>query len=599
VLFEHSHTLLSRGIRSLMILNCYILLTVLLQAQNVINEVHFTGNLKFTQDQCLEWSEIRSGNFFDNKVIEHANKKIIQNMRNRGYLYARIDTVSIKRTNSGNSYNLTWFINENFPFQIKTISIKSDSIAADDIFSKMNIKEGDIFSRILLEEDFIYISSYFASIGYPFVNLSVDDIVVKKSDENYYDVDISINAHAGKLTNVYRIILRGNKITKDDVILREIGLEPGALYNQEEIDNIPQILNRLGYFKQVEQPKLILTENKKIALMIEVEEGNTTTFDGVVGYMPDDPSTEKSEGYFTGLLNASMRNLFGTGRKFEIFWEKPDKYSDQFKLYYEEPWIFNLPVNIGAGLERLVRDTTYIERTYFINSSFKLSSTMKATLTFSQKSTVPDSLASRTLRLARNITTSAEVGIEYDTRDYPINPRNGILYTTYYSFGQKLNTGPSYLLSEDKISKNEEIQKVQVGLKYFQPLWQNQVLAFSFNGARIRSNKDRLQLTDHIWFGGARSLRGYRENQFHGSVVSWLNLEYRFLISRNSRLFMFNDWGFFNYSQNNKTKEDIMPGYGVGIRFDTALGIMGVDYGLGRGDSFSNGKIHFGIENSF
>jgi hypothetical protein len=45
--------------------------------------------------------------------------------------------------------------------------------------------------------------------------------------------------------------------------------------------------------------------------------------------------------------------------------------------------------------------------------------------------------------------------------------------------------------------------------------------------------------------------------------------------------------------------KDTLPGYGVGIRFETPLGIMGVDYGFGRGDSFSTGKIHFGIINSF
>ena len=43
----------------------------------------------------------------------------------------------------------------------------------------------------------------------------------------------------------------------------------------------------------------------------------------------------------------------------------------------------------------------------------------------------------------------------------------------------------------------------------------------------------------------------------------------------------------------------MLPGYGLGIRFDTPLGIMGVDYGLGKGDSFSEGKIHFGITSQF
>ena len=128
---------------------------------------------------------------------------------------------------------------------------------------------------------------------------------------------------------------------------------------------------------------------------------------------------------------------------------------------------------------------------------------------------------------------------------------------------------------------------------------QNQVFAFNFNGFHIEGDKDQLQLSDHFWFGGFGSLRGYRENQFHGTTVSWINLEYRFIVGRNSRVFLFSDWGFYQYEEATGIKNDILPGYGVGIRFDTPLGIMGVDYGLGRGDTFSTGKIHFGLINSF
>jgi outer membrane protein insertion porin family len=37
----------------------------------------------------------------------------------------------------------------------------------------------------------------------------------------------------------------------------------------------------------------------------------------------------------------------------------------------------------------------------------------------------------------------------------------------------------------------------------------------------------------------------------------------------------------------------------MGIRFETGLGILEVAYGLGKKDSFSEGKIHFGIINNF
>jgi len=575
-----------------------VLMSLNINAQDIIGSIQFEGNQKFSKDQLIEWTELKPGGFINENQIKSINKKLINKLNEEGYLYAQIDSVSIKLEKEKQSINLNWYIKENLPFHIGRISIKSDSISPEELLSQLDMYEGDIYNQMLIEQEINIINRIYAEKGFPFVELSINDVFIKKSEDNYI-VDISIEVNSGRVAEISKIILMGNKVTKDDVILREIDLKPGDTYRQDEVEKIPQTLNKLGYFKQVKTPQFTITKEKEFALLIDVEEGNTTTFDGVVGYIPDDPSSEKNEGYFTGLINASFRNLFGTGRKFEIFWEKPDQYSDQFKLYYEEPWIFNLPLNVGVGLERLVRDTTYIERSYFTNSSFKITSDLKSIFSFYQKATIPDSSASRDLRLSRNITNTVEFGIEYDTRDYPINPRSGIFYSTKYSYGQKQNTGPSYLIREDDLVENEELQKVQVDLSFFQPIISNQLIYFHIFGSQIKSNENQLQITDHAWFGGAKSLRGYRENQFHGSVISWLNLEYRFLIGRNSRIFVFNDWGFYHYKDKNGKKENILPGYGVGIRFDTALGVMGVDFGLGKNDSFSNGKIHFGIENRF
>ena len=589
-----------------LLLKYSILITILINsffseivnAQTTIGSIEFEGNDKIDDDQLIEWSGLNPEEFVDSKKILSINKVIINNLNNRGYLYAQIDSVTLDPDTANQKTDITWYIKENMPFYIGNITIESDSIEAAEIYSKIEMNSGDIYNQKLIEQEIGFINSLYAEQGFPFVQSKITGLIINK-EEDAFNVDFTINVNSGKAAEISKIILTGNRVTKDEVILREIELKPGEVYQQSKVEEIPYILEKLGFFKKIDEPKFVITEEKEFALLVNVEEGNTTTFDGVVGYIPDDQSNKKNEGYFTGLLNASFRNLFGTGRKFEIFWEKPDKYSDQFKLYYEEPWIFDLPLNAGVGLERLVRDTTYIERSYFVNSSVRLSRDLRAILSLYQKATIPDSSASRDLRLARNITNTIEAGIEYDTRDYPVNPRTGIHYATKYSFGQKQNTGPSYLIQEDELEENEELQKVQVDLSYFLPVISNQVLYFHIFGSQIKSNRDQLQITDHTWFGGARSLRGYRENQFHGSVVSYLNLEYRFLIGRNSRIFLFNDWGFYYYKDRTGKKENILPGYGLGIRFDTALGIMGVDFGLGKDDSFSNGKIHFGIENRF
>jgi outer membrane protein insertion porin family len=493
---------------------------------------------------------------------------------------------------------LTWYINEGKPFYLSGITIKADSLSPSEIENQMVSRAGDIYREDQIELDLTYINRYCADNGFPFATIEISDSEIIPA-ESSYDIDLTIKVNEGERIIIDNIMIRGNTVTQDRVILRELDISRGDYYNQDIIDRIPENLSRLGFFKNINPARLISIDSSTTSLLIEVEEGNTTTFDGVLGYVPPAKDVLAEEGYFTGSIQLGLRNLFGTGRKFEVDWRKPDRLSDEFRVYYEEPWVLGYPINIGLGLERIVRDTTYIDRLYYLNSKLRISSFWKGTFNVTQKSSTPDSSASRDFRLASNTVLSGELGLEFDNRDYPLNPRSGLHYFTTYSYGLKRNEGPAYLIDEDSLSRKEEIQKIQLGFSYYIGLWKNQIFAIHFYGATIRGSENQLQLTDHFWFGGARTLRGYRENQFHGTTVSWANLEYRFLIGREARIFIFNDWGFYNYSDISGKNQDILPGYGLGIRFNTPLGIMAIDFGFGRGDSFSNGKIHFGVVNTF
>ena len=98
-------------------------------------------------------------------------------------------------------------------------------------------------------------------------------------------------------------------------------------------------------------------------------------------------------------------------------------------------------------------------------------------------------------------------------------------------------------------------------------------------------------------------LRGYTEDQFLGSRIFWSNLEYRFLLTQRSFTFLFLDTGYFyrpeDLTRNILKTEGFRIGYGLGINLETGIGVIGVSFALGKGDSFSNGKIHFGIVNEF
>ena len=111
------------------------------------------------------------------------------------------------------------------------------------------------------------------------------------------------------------------------------------------------------------------------------------------------------------------------------------------------------------------------------------------------------------------------------------------------------------------------------------------------------------EVSDLYYLGGTNTLRGYREKQFQGNRLAWSNLEYRYLLTRRSFAFVFFDSGYFlrseDLSRGIQKVSDVKLGYGIGINLETGLGVLGVSFALAKGDSFSDGKIHFGLLNEF
>ena len=109
--------------------------------------------------------------------------------------------------------------------------------------------------------------------------------------------------------------------------------------------------------------------------------------------------------------------------------------------------------------------------------------------------------------------------------------------------------------------------------------------------------------SDLYRLGGTYSLRGYRENQFIANRIFWSNLEYRYLLTKRTFAYLFFDTGYYLRNEeperNIERNEGFKIGYGLGLNLETAIGVLGVNFGLAKGDSFSDGKIHFGILNEF
>ncbi|MFA5806427.1 MAG: BamA/TamA family outer membrane protein, partial [Melioribacteraceae bacterium] len=333
-------------------------------------------------------------------------------------------------------------------------------------------------------------------------------------------------------------------------------------------------------------------------LKISIKEKQTNFFDGILGYVP--AANDKESGYLTGFVNVNLRNLFGTGRAASLRWQQENRSSQELELRYLEPWLFDFPFNIEGRLFQRKQDSTYIQRDLEARLEYLATDEISASILISTQSTIPSELSSTNFTVFNSSSFTSGFNFKIDTRDDFYAPTKGIYFNNTYKYTSKKINGPSGFITPD--TKIEiTLQRLEFDFNIFRQVFQKQVAAFGIHGRELRG--DNVELSDLYFLGGTNSLRGYREKQFQGNRILWSNLEYRLLLSRRSFAFLFFDSGYFlrngDKQKNIPESSSFKIGYGFGLNIETGLGVLGVSFALAKGDSFGEGKIHFGIVNEF
>jgi len=503
---------------------------------------------------------------------------------------------------SGNKeeINININIDEGEPTYYNNIFVQNVSKADSDfVVSAFSNLSGEIFNKYELEKTISNVLTYFENNGNPFS-------VVKLKSFNFYTdstsgkniTDLYLFIDAKKKSTIDKIEIIGNKKTQYDVIVRELRILAGQEYSQQELNLLPERLNKLGFFKPLNKPEYYINSKDEGVLSFKVKELQTNNFDGIIGYIPG--STPDESGYVTGLINLKMRNLFGTGREASIKWQRLDRSSQLLDLNYLEPWVLGMPVNISARIFQRKQDSSYVQRTFDISLQYLATDVLSAGVTLSLESVIPTDNGDQRFTVFNSTILNTGVNLKLDTRNDLYSPTKGIKFVNSYSFRKKTINGPTKFIAPSTVT-NVNLQKLEISFDAYFSFVKRQVLAVKLHGGELRG--PFFETSDLFRMGGFNSLRGYKEDQFLGSRIIWGNLEYRFLLTSRTYFFVFFDNGYFlrkeDVERNIPKLEGYKTGYGLGINLETSLGILGVSFALGQGDSFSDGKIHFGIINSF
>lgn len=578
----------------------FLLLITNSSAQNaVIKSIDILGNKYFDKSEYFRWIGININQRTFHGITDTIKNRIASNLTQNGFHLFEIIKVEADMIDSV-SVRILIELNEDNPTEISNIEfIDVDSADIPFLHASFKFLEGQILTQQGFEEAVNSVLNYFEENGYPFVKVIIHSVVLNKdSVEEKNSAIIKLKLEKGNLSRIDKVEVRGNTFTNENVIIRELRLSKGELYSQKRIDEFPKRINRLRFFDPVSSPQYYINSKGEGVLVIEVKEKQTNNFDVIMGYIPG--TKEKEKGYLTGLINISLRNLFGTGRAAAFRWNKFYRNSQELELKYLEPWLLNFPFNISLNLYQRIQDTTYVQRKFNSEIEYLATEDISASLVLGTESVIPTEREIPVFTVFNSSTITTGLNLKIDTRDDPYSPTDGLHFINSYSFSRKTINGPLQFITP-QVNTKLDLQRIAFDFDIFFLLFSRQVLAISINGRELRGPS--FENSDLFRLGGTSTLRGYREEQFPGSRILWTNFEYRFLLTRRTFAFAFFDTGYYlrnaEPDRNILKSQDFLYGYGLGLNLETGLGILAVSFALGKGDSFTDGKIHFGLVNEF
>ncbi|QJD94674.1 outer membrane protein assembly factor BamA [Mucilaginibacter robiniae] len=324
-----------------------------------VNEIVFEGNKDLKSRELRKFlpktRQRKFYNIFGSKKFkrdqyEEDKQTLVEKMQAKGYRDAAIlsdsvwkhdeQTVNVKiKVYEGHKYyfgKITWSGNARYP--------------ATTLDKILQIKKGDVFSEEELSKrldggtpDGQDVNSIYLDNGY--LTYHADAVQTRVYNDT---VDLDIRIYEGAQYTINRIIIKGNEVTNENVIRRELATKPGQKFSKQAIVRSTRQITQLGNFdEQKIEPK---------PTNINQQDGTVDIIYNVVEKPSD--QIELSGGFGGGQLvgtlgltfnNFSIRNIFngkayrplpkGDGEKLSLRGQANGKNYQNFSFTFSEPWL--------------------------------------------------------------------------------------------------------------------------------------------------------------------------------------------------------------------------------------------------------------------
>jgi outer membrane protein insertion porin family len=631
-----------------------------------VRKINFTGNKEFTDAKLRKFLKkthqqafykIFGSGKFNKEKYEEDKLALVEKMQDKGFRDAVIIRDSVYQY-SDKAVAIDIEVFEGNKYYFGNINWAGNAKYSTEYLEKvLGIEKGDVFSELKLEKKLRGdgnsddVSSIYLNDGY--LTFNVDPVQTKIYSDT---VDLEMRIYEGPQYTNNKITVKGNTITNDRVVLREIRTKPGEKFSKEQLIRTVREIGQLGNF---DESKTVPTPKPNPA-------DGTVDIEYTVEEKPSD-QIELSGGFGGGRVigtlgltfnNFSLRNIFngkayrplpkGDGQKLSLRGQTNGSYYQSYSFSFSEPWLGGKkPVSFGLS-------AFTSSQKYRLNINEDQSIRMNGvTVSLGRRLNWPDNY----FQLSHSINAQQYIlenyngflfatGTSYnfnltqelsrDSRDSPIFPTGGsyFRFTIQATPPYSLLNNTNYATASDKERyKFTEYHKWKFESQWFQRITGKLVLKaqaqFGFLGSynsavgqspfeRFKLGGDGMQGFDFLQGSELIAMRGYSNNSVipvgadrtratqSGSPIFnkyVLELRYPVIASQSATAFLVtfaeggNTWDKFS----DFNPFNIRRSVGVGAKiFLPIFGLLGIDYGYGFDKipgipDANKGQFHFSI----
>ena len=469
-----------------------------------------------------------------------------------------------------------------------------------------NLEEGSVVNLKDINRRVLKLEEEYRQAGY----------ILARVTDVHMDQDGTLNLTVNEGT-VEDFKVKGNVKTKDYVITREMRLKKGQPFNAKDARRSMQRIYNLGYFEDVNVKLNPGKEPNSVEVEISVVEMNTGTFGIGAGYSSADG--------FVGMISIGDKNFRGIGDRINIRWEFGGEDNKNYDFSYTRPWLDDKETMATIQLYDITNE--YADYNIDGDEIARYDKKRRGQeLTLSRRT--EDEFISNyiTIKNRDDIYKGEADGYEKDPDQYyeqQFNNNNRYwedYYPKDYKERRKENFGVTrsitvgrVLDSRDNIYDPHEGKRISYSIehagfmggdfdftkftadyRYYYRAGGESVWALNLGAGYADGD---MPLSQRFSMGGSDTLRGYEDDQFRGNSMVKATLEYRFPIVKKVQGVLFTDNG---YAWDNRFEDEfdfglIKNSFGVGLRINSPLGPVKLDYGYGD----DGGKFHFSFGGQF